>query len=166
MDWWAGQPCDNVHNELSDIMDQKVFVYHSDKTGTLPFHPFRRVFAPMPLWSLISFATQFDASLITYNLDACKDHDRFKTTIPDRLVASVAAGIPIAIPKNGYDASKEFLRQYDAVIEYTSSKDLSEKLHDGTYIKMLKSKAMECASLYSVQLYTQKIFDLIRRVNE
>lgn len=166
MDWWDGQSCDNVHRELSDIMEQKVFVYHSDKTGTLPFHPYRRIFSPMPLASLISFATQYDASLVTYNLDACKKHDRFNTTIPDRLIASVAAGIPVAIPSTGYDASREFLRPYEAVIEYKSTRDLCEHLSDRLHIKTLKAMAIKFASWYSADAYIQKVFDLIARVNE
>ena len=164
MDWWAGQACDNVHRELSDIMDLKVFVYHSDKTGTLPFHPFRRTFAPMSLQSLISFSTQCDASLVTYNLDACKNRDRFKITIPDRLIAGVAAGIPVAVPRTGYDASKEFLRPYEAVIEYSSPKELSEHLNDRVYINKLRTIGRKNASLYSAELYMEKIDDLITRI--
>jgi hypothetical protein len=148
MDWWAGQPTDNVLGELNALLESGIHVYHSDKTGNLPYCKNRHIFSPMNIFGLVNYATQFDASLIIYNMSACKKDDRFKVTIPDRVITSVNAGIPIAIPKTGYDACKEYLYDYKAVIEFDSPEDLKERLLDRQMVAEYRSIATENSIKY------------------
>lgn len=147
MDWWEGQPTDNVNKNLNELMDNGIHIYHVKK-GTPPYHAFRHLFEPIPFHELNGFANQFDASLIVYNLEACKRDDRFRITIPDRLLGSVTMGIPIAIPDRGYDACKEFLRDYEAVIEFSNPQDLKQKLSNREYIRELKRLAFKNSNRY------------------
>ena len=167
MDWWAAQPTDNVLGELNALLASGIHVYHSNKTGDLPHCKNRHIFSPMNILELMNYTTQFDASLIIYNMSACKKDDRFKITIPDRLISSVNAGIPIAIPKNGYDACKEYLYDYKAVIEFSSPEDLKAQLSDRTMVTEYRNIAIENSSKYyaedrfSIYLnFLRKIIDL------
>lgn len=161
MDWWAGQPCDNVLGHVESLLKSGIHVYHSDKTGELPPHDCRHLFRPMPLPELRSFATQFDASLIVYNLDACARDDRFRNTIPDRLVASVSSGIPIALPRSGYDACKELLAQYEAVIEYDTPDGLKRQLSDRAGLQALRVAARENSARLCAEHSLSQLTDFI-----
>ncbi|MFH1460565.1 MAG: hypothetical protein ABIG64_09400 [Candidatus Omnitrophota bacterium] len=162
MDWWAGQPTDNVLEPLENLIKAGIHIYHSDKTGDLPVSSFRHVFKPIiKLKEVIEFATQFDASLIIYNLKKCKVQDRFKLTIPDRLITAVTAGIPVAIPRDGYDACKEFLKPYQAVIEFTSFTDLKEKLEAKESLTMLANLAQENSRLFTAESQIDNLFAFI-----
>ena len=161
-DWWDGQRTDNISKQLDDLASVGVHVYYAgqvDQQKQALSH--RHIYSSMELRKLAVFATQFDASLIMYNLDACKRDDRFKVTIPDRLIASVAFGLPIAIPKKGYDACKEFLRQYEAVIEFDSFEELKAQLSDREKVEALKARARENSTLYSVEAYTHQWMDFL-----
>ena len=161
MDWWAGQPSDNVLSQIESFMNCGIHVYHSDKTGRLPFNEFRHTFKPMSLLELKNFATQFNASLIIYNLRECRSHDRFRVTIPDRLTASVIFGIPVAIPRDGYDACKEFLKDYDAVIEFSSPHELNKKLSNHEYLINLKNSACVNSQKYIGERHLNSLYDFI-----
>jgi hypothetical protein len=113
---------------------------------------------------LISFATQFDASLIVYNLEACRRKDRFKVTVPDRLVAAVAAGIPIAIPEADYDACEEYLANFRAVIPFRSTGELKDQLSDRARMQALKLMAWEDSRLYAGEDHLDPLVRLIAEV--
>jgi hypothetical protein len=148
MDWWRGQPSDNVTALLGSLSEQGTHVFHHASPRETIAHPFRHTFDYMPLPEAVEYATQFDASLIAYNLDACGRTDRFSVTVPDRLVASVAAGIPIALPETGFEACREYLRDYQAVISYTSPESLSEQLRDRARVAELKTMALRNSAQY------------------
>jgi hypothetical protein len=143
MDWWNGQPTDNITSQINALLDYGIHIYHSDKTGIIESHPFRHLFYPMDLKRVTEFASQFDASFIIYNLSACKQDDRFRLTIPDRLIASVTAGIPVVLPKDGYDACKEFLTEYQSVIEFETLPDLKSILLRRNEIHRLRELAQK-----------------------
>lgn len=67
--------------------------------------------------------------------------DRFHLTVPDRLITSVAAGVPIALPKRGYSAAKSYLKDYPAVIEFESPSELAQTLVDRPRISGLRDAA-------------------------
>ncbi len=92
-----------------------------------------------------------DASLIAYNAAACRRTERLELTVPDRLLTSVAAGVPIAIPSIGYSGSKQYLAEYPAVIEFDSVPDLKRQLEDRERIKSLHEAAWQARKLYTAE---------------
>jgi hypothetical protein len=164
MDWNAGQPSDNVEAELWNMMQSGIHVFHSRSVSGRPSHKNQHEFEPLDIKKLSPFMAKFDASLIVYNMDACRRRDRFRNTIPDRLLSSVAAGIPIAIPRDGYDACKEFLEAYRAVIEYDSPGELKEKLADRTFIDKMKKFAKHDHVQYFGEKHIASLVEFIKQV--
>ncbi len=140
MDWYRAQPSDDVRPFIDQVLDAGVHVFHHAAEGSPP-HANRHTFEYLPLLQAEEYATAFDAALILYNLDACPRTDRFELTVPDRLLASVTAGIPIAIPAKGYAACKEYLQPYEAVVEFTSAADLARHLQDRPRMERLADLA-------------------------
>src|SRR5207247_7995455 len=112
------------------ILDSGIDLHHCYSAETDDGHPRRKPFRPMSLPDLIQKMASFDASLIAYNTGACPRADRFELTIPDRLITSVAAGVPVAIPKQGYSAAKSYLKDYPAVIQFDSPDNLRKAISD------------------------------------
>jgi len=138
MDWRHGQAADNMTAYLNELMDNGVHIYcHGDDKASN--RQYEHKFGYMKLSDATEYATQFDASLAAYNLSAIRSPERFSVTVPDRLVASVAAGIPIAIPANGYQACKEYLKAYRAVIEFKSASTLADALLDRPRMEALRT---------------------------
>lgn len=164
MDWWAGQPTDNVHETISELIQQGIHVFHSDKTGNYQTNGYRHTFMPKVMSEIKDYITQFDASLIAYNLSECSSHDRFNLTIPDRLITSVMSGVPVAIPRQGYAAAKEYLREYNALIEFGSAEELLAVLSDRTRMKGLKKNARLNSRIYTCKGIYSSLMTIIRRI--
>lgn len=159
-DWHRAQPSDDVGDFLSELLDAGVHVFHAASKHDGP-HPNRHTFEYKPLTQIAEFATQFDASLMLYNLASCRRTDRFKVTVPDRLIASVLAGIPIAMPSEGYDACREYLTDYNAVIQFDSPQHLAEQLKDRPRINALRRSAETSSALYAGELYLDPLYQFI-----
>jgi len=147
-DWRRAQASDNVETFLDQLAREQVHVFHHRSPESDAVSPYRHSFEYMSLRDAETYATQFDAALIVYNLGSCERTDRFEVTVPDRLIASVTAGIPIAIPARGYEACKEYLKDYQAVIEFDSASDLAAKLRDRQSLHALKSLALQNSGNY------------------
>jgi hypothetical protein len=158
------QPTDDVGAQLAELMDQGIDVYHHTTSVPLPVHPRRHTFDYQPLTQAINAARQFDASLVLYNTDASREGVRFRVTVPDRLIASVAAGVPIAIPRRGYDAAKQYLRNYRSVIEYTSAAELQLILSDRARIVDLKLLAERDRANYSAETHRDELFQFLLQI--
>lgn len=161
VDWRRAQSSDNALPFLGKLMDSGIHVYYHYARESATDHRNAHTFAYMPLVEAIRYATQFDASLIMYNLDSCSRCDRFDVTVPDRLVASVSAGVPIAIPAHGYTACKEYLRDYEAVITFHSPKELAERLMDRTAMEHYRRMARENSRKYVGERHMQPLWTLI-----
>jgi len=161
MDWWRGQPSDNVTSLLRKLMDCGTHVFHHASPRDITPHAHRHTFDYKPLQEAVEYATQFDASLLAYNLAECERTDRFSVTIPDRLVASVAAGIPIALPDTGYEACREYLRDYEAVILFNSPESLAEQLRDRARLAELKILARRNSARYFAEQHLESLTQFI-----
>lgn len=151
MDWWAGQPTDNVGALLGQLMDLGVHVFHHATERPLPPHFYRHTFTYLPLQGATTFCSKFDASLVVYNTAACSRDDRFRVTVPDRLIASVAAGAVVALPAHGYDAAREYLRDYAAVIEFETPEQLRHALSERDVLDRLREAAWQDRHLYHAE---------------
>jgi len=134
-------PADDIRDLMRSILQSGIELHHVYSPETDDGHPRRTLFQPLSLSGLIELMSSFDASLIAYNTVACARDDRFRLTVPDRLVTSVAAGVPIAVPRQGYHAVKSYLRDYPPVIEFDSAGGLAETLDDRQLVSRLRDSA-------------------------
>jgi len=142
---------DDLRPLMAEILENQIELHHVRSPETSGGHPYRRSFEPLGLVALIARMAAHDASLIAYNEAACRRTERLELTVPDRLVSSVAAGIPIAIPSNGYTGPKQYLAEYPAVLEYDSVPDLRRKLEDRERIQALRQAAWQARNLYTAE---------------
>lgn len=78
-------------------------------------------------------------------------------TVPDRVLSSVAAGVPIAIPRRGYAASKTYLRDYGAVIEFDTPRDLKDRLSDRDELRALRERAWHARRGYVAEAHAGRL---------
>lgn len=148
---------DDLRPLMNDLLDAGIELHHARSNETTDGHPLRKPFVPLKQTDLVAWMSAFDASLIAYNTSACSRPDRFDLTVPDRLLSSVAAGVPIAIPKQGYSGSRSYLRKYPAVFEFESTQHLFKMLSDRARVADARAAAWEyrryfCAEAFSPQL--------------
>lgn len=142
---------DDLRALMNEMLEAKIHLHHGHSPETADGHPYRHAFKVQPVRQLITWIAGHDASLIAYNLDACKRVDRFDLTVPDRLISSVAGGIPLAIPRKGYQASKTYLKDYGAVIEFDSATDLHRQLRSRERVAELKDQAWRAREAYTAE---------------
>ena len=148
---------DDNRRLLRELLESGIEVHHVHSPETDDGHPLRRPFRPLPLAGLVEFMGGFDASLVAYNTAACARKDRFQLTVPDRVITSAAAGVPIAVPKQGYSATKSYLNGYPALIEFESADDLSQTLADRQRISSLRSAAWSARSNYAAERHAESL---------
>lgn len=146
VDWNSrlAQKSDDIGGFLRELLAEGIHVYHAatpESDFRREFPHYQHVFDYQPLEKITEFATQFDASLVINNLAGNSRNERFDVTVPDRLVATVAAGIPVALPAAGYTACQEYLRNYPAVMVFESAADLAAQLRDRERVATLRQKA-------------------------
>ncbi len=142
---------DDLRPLMREILENRIELHHVRSAETADGHPYRRPFEPLDQAALIARMAAHDASLIAYNAAACRRTERLELTVPDRLLTSVAAGVPIAIPSIGYSGSKQYLAEYPAVIEFDSVPDLKRQLEDRERIKSLHEAAWQARKLYTAE---------------
>jgi len=154
---------DDLRPLMNDILSAGIHLHHVRSHETADGHLFRHPFEPMSQADLIRQMSAHDASLIAYNTAACARPDRFSLTVPDRLITSVAAGVPIAIPSRGYEGAKDYLRHYPAVFEFDSASHLSTLLCDRPRVQSLRQAAWRARSQYSAEHQGSLLADYLGR---
>jgi hypothetical protein len=134
-------PADDIRSIMIELMDAGIHLHHSYSPETQDNRPYRHLFESKPIKPLMKFVSRFSASLIVYNLSKCGDTARFENTIPDRLLSSVAAGLPIAIPESGYSGCKAYLENYGATYVFRDSAHLKLLLSDAGRTRDFKQVA-------------------------
>ena len=162
MDWKAGQPSDNVVEFLGALMNEGIDVNFCRTPESEINHIHAHPFDPIPFSEMASFGAQFDASLIVYNLGVVKRSERFDITVPDRLISSVCAGVPIALPRQGFFGCKEYLSDLGAVIEYDSPGDLACQLRDRNAIARLRLVAQKNSLKYQAERHVPALLNFLR----
>ena len=148
---------------MNSILDAGIELHHARSPETDDGHPHRRHFSPLPMQELIDKIGEFDASLIAYNTQACARDDRFYLTIPDRLITSVAAGVPVAIPRQGYGAIKSYLRDYP-MLEFDTADELAQELADRSLVAQLREAAWNFRSNYDAARYGPVLAQFLNRL--
>jgi hypothetical protein len=142
---------DDLRPLMAEILDNQIELHHVRSPETTDGHPYRRPFAPLDQAGLIATMAAHDASLIAYNAAACQRTERLELTVPDRLLTSVAAGVPVAIPAEGYTGAKQYLADYPAVLVFDSVPDLKRQLSDRQCIREMHESAWKARNLYTAE---------------
>lgn len=152
---------DDIRALMSGLLEAGIELHHAYSPETDDGHPGRKQFKPLPISELVATMSGFDASLVAYNTDACRRTDRFDLTVPDRLLSSVLAGVPIALPAGGYAASRSYLQDYGALLEFSSPADLRRQLADRQRIGQLKEIAWRSRERYVAERQAEALGGLM-----
>lgn len=152
---------DDLRPLMNELMAADIELHHVYSKETDDDHPRRRTFKPQGQAQLIAGMPAHDASLIAYNTAACQRDDRFWLTVPDRLLTSVAAGIPVAVPRQGYTGLKQYLADYPAMLEFDNGPDLHTQLSDRTRIQHLHEQAWQARHHYTAERHAPRLQQFI-----
>lgn len=155
---------DDLRPLMGEILKNQIHLYHVRSPETTDGNPFRHPFEPTTQANLIATMAAHDASLIAYNAQACQSTDRLELTVPDRLLTSVAAGVPIAIPSVGYTGPKQYLKNYPAVIEFSDAADLYRQLADRDRITAMRKAAWEARKNFSAEAQSPVLNGFIQKM--
>lgn len=164
MDWSVAQPSDRVGGFLDALLDRGVHVFHHTTAEPLRPHPCRHTFDYLPLEGVTRFCTQFQATVVTYNTAACTRDTRFRVTVPDRLVAGVAAGLPVFLPRAGYEACWEYLADYPAAIPFDTPDDIRRALDDRPRMADLRAAARDARGPFTAEAHADRLLDFVATV--
>lgn len=142
---------DDLRATMAEILGRHIHLHHVRSPETSDGNPYRHPFDPMVQQALIRRMAAHDASLIKYNEHACTCADRLNLTVPDRLITSVAAGVPIAVQSTGYAGALEYLAEHPGVIRFSSIADLQQQLSDRARIDTLRDAAWKARELYAAE---------------
>jgi hypothetical protein len=152
---------DDLRPLMNDVMAANIELHHVYSKETNDGHAQRRTFKPQSQSDLIARMATHDASLIAYNTAACQRDDRFWLTVPDRLLTSVAAGVPVAVPRVGYTGVKQYLAHYPAMIEFEHAQDLQAQLTDRALIQRLRQQAWQARQHYTAQQHAPSLMTFL-----
>lgn len=152
---------DDLRSLMRECLDAGILLYHGQSRETEDGHPFRRPFAPVCQSQLIENMACHDVSLIAYNLAACDNDARFDLTVPDRLLSSVAAGVPIAVPRSGYTGLKQYLAGHEALIEFDSPPGLMRVLRDRAHVEVLRKAAWDARPRFAAERHGAALRDFL-----
>ncbi len=142
---------DDLRPMMLDLLNAGIELHHGRSKETDDGHPLRRPFSPVAQDQLIERMACHDASLIAYNLEACQNDARFELTVPDRLLSSVAAGVPIAVPQQGYTGLKQYLAGHEALIEFESPQALLRQLKDRGRVREMRQAAWHARERFTAE---------------
>jgi hypothetical protein len=136
----------------------------SDLNEQRYYHLFEK-FGPVPISSaLAEFMTQFDASVILFNVD--RAHDRFANALPTRFLFSLVAGIPVAVPKGLFASCEKYVNAHSIGFTYSSEAELADILSDRKRMNVLDKRAREHARHVSFEDHVHQYESLFRRALE
>ena len=152
---------DDLRPLMAQLLDAGIELHHVHSRETDDGHPLRKPFRPMRQSELIATMARHDASLIAYNTQACERDDRFKLTVPDRLISTVAAGVPVAIPEQGYDGAKQYLQGHGGVLVFRDATHLRRLLDDRVRVEEARARAWAQRGQYAAELHAQSLCDFV-----
>lgn len=142
---------DDLRPLMLEMLQAGVELHHATSPETTDGHPLRKPFSPLSQPELIRKMASHDASLIAYNLSACEDATRFELTVPDRLISSVAAGVPVALPAKGYSGSRQYLGSDHPVYSFDSGAHLMSMLRDRSRVAEMRARAWACRERFAAE---------------
>ena len=148
---------DDLRVLMRQLLDAGIELHHVRSRETDDGCPLRQPFQPMRQADLIRMMARHDASLIAYNTTACERDDRFRLTVPDRLITTVAAGVPVAVPQEGYEGAKQYLQAHPGVLSFRDAAHLRQMLDDRVRVAELRAQAWAERGLYAAERHAPRL---------
>lgn len=98
-----------------------------------------------------SFLTQFDASIILYDIKNYWSKDRYKNSTPSRFLYSLITGLPIILPQGMFTGCEQIVSQNGIGFSYKSYEELKKKINNGEFMAWLERNAMEKAGGFTFE---------------
>ena len=152
---------DDLRPLMGQVLDAGIELHHVHSRETDDGHPLRKPFRPMRQADLIASMAQHDASLIAYNTEACERDDRFRLTVPDRLISTVASGVPVAIPEQGYDGAKQYLQGHGGVLAFRDVQHLRRLLDDRSRVAEARAQSWAQRGQYAAERHAASLSDFV-----
>lgn len=146
---FRGGSLDNLMAQFTRMAEAGIHVHFYSKQPLAPTNhaqkSYLHVFPKFPNTvingALAEFMTQFDASLMLYNVG--QPYVRFANALPTRLLFSFLAGIPNVLPKGLFVASEEYIVEHQIGFAYQSERELAQILHDRERIRAIELNSIE-----------------------
>lgn len=134
---------------------------YEDLEGSLSY-VHRHAYVPpaefCPAWS------RYDAGFMHTKVDP---HDKTaafeELNLPYRYTAYLAAGLPLAVPKEGQRAMRSLVESCDVGVIYSDYDDLAAKLHDENVMAALSSEARGRRRYFSFDSNADKLIEILKR---
>lgn len=145
---FTDRPLDDIRKNAIKIAKKGIHFHLAEPDVNLEKSEYLHYYDRADPWSLIdgsmaSFMTQFDASILLYNIT--HKYDRFHNSFPSRFLFSLTAGIPIIMKKGYYTSCEELIKEYEIGFTYTDHDDLKMKLLNEDLMSKLKKNALKHA---------------------
>jgi hypothetical protein len=102
--------------------------------------------------ALATFATQFDACLVAYNLsDLRLDRTPFQNSLPERFLYALVLGIPIVLPGDELLSCETVVLENEIGLTYHSEADLAQRLRDTDTMDRLRERAKAFSGVQTLE---------------
>ena len=92
--------------------------------------------------TLATFASQFEACLVAYNLDDPRlDRTQFHTSMPERFLYALVLGIPLVLPAGELLACERLVLEKQIGLTFRRAEELAERLQDAELMDRLRQNA-------------------------
>jgi len=116
---------------------------------------------------LATFASQFDATLMTYDRSLpLNSPATFKNSPPNRFTAGIASAIPILMPTGILPTFEKFLSKHQLGLCYGNAVDLRTKLLDMDLMKGLRTRIHETKEQFSYEKHWTTLERFLKEVLE
>jgi len=165
---WGGA-IDMIDEQFKELVKERIHVHSATLSEQIVSTSFGHRY---PLFSnetvssgrLAEFASQFDATLVTYNVN--QREERFRSTYPTRFFMALTVGIPIAVREGILDACERFVTEHEIGFVYTDASDLREKLLNRTKIAEYRRNTREKKRTMTAEAQGEAIRRFIRGIEE
>lgn len=153
---------DDARPVLRALLDAGIEVHHGSNPMVDDGHRLRRPFPPSTLRDLIPRVAAHDASVVAYATGGARRLERFALSVPDRLITSAIAGVPIAVPSDGYGGTIEYLSDHPSVLRYDDARHLARMLGDRGRVNELRDAAWQARTGFVAERHAAAMCEVVR----
>lgn len=113
--------------------------------------------------SFANFLTQYDACLVTYNIDRATSA-RLCNSLPNRFSYALTAGIPFVMPKGYLKSCESIVSNKQIGFAYATYDELKDRLYDRSLMDSYQNNAVKQSSAFTLERNFGKIDHFLRRV--
>jgi hypothetical protein len=117
--------------------------------------------------ALATFATQFDACLVTYNLDDPRlDRTQFQTSMPERFLYALVLGIPLVLPTGDLLSCETLVLKNEIGLTFRTEGELADRLRDTDLMERLRQNAQVFSRVQALEDDLPDLLEFLRRAAE